>query len=407
MSEQVPIDRPSLAELLVVPEDEPLPTESVEAREALAKKKVGTKIKGWRLARLLGVGPLTAAYEAYLGDNDAGDHGTLKLLIGEVAKNERARSLFLRSAYAANRFRHPRVLEIRLDGTDSHGAPFIVRTWEDAKSLRETVESHALNEQQVLRVAEQVLDALEIAHAHGVVHGAVSPQNILVTARGSMRLCDFSMPPGAATQGIAEGDLLGPLRIGPFTAPEQCATPPLATGETADIYGLGACMYYALTKSPPRGDARTPQELAKGVNRPLRALAPEVGEGLASIIDHALSVDPGLRYESAYAMLGDVRRAMAGRRPKLGDALRPVPSGSYRDLSAADTASSRRMRRLDLPKPVTTGAVRDKRAQEWKGNVMLILAIALLVGIATFVVVREKIEDQKTPPAAEPSDTRP
>jgi serine/threonine protein kinase len=403
MSDKVPRDRPSLADLLAIVPDAPLPPESSEERAVLAQKKVGTKIKGWRLVRLLGVGPITASYEAYLGDGDAGDHGTLKLMIGAVAANERARALFLRSAYAANRFRHPRVLEVRLDGTEPSGAPFILRTWEDTKSLEQSVEAHGLNDQQVLRVAEQVLDALEIAHAHGVVHGAVSPQNILVTARGSMRLCDFSTPPGAAAHGNADGDLLGTLRIGPYSAPEQCASPPLPVGDGADIYSLAACMYYAVTKSAPRGKARTREELAKAVARPIRELAPNVGEGLAAIIDHALSVDAAHRYESAYAMLGDVRRAMAGRSPKLNDARRPVPSGSYRDLSAADTASSRRMLRSELPKPIlTTGAVRTKQAQEWKGNVMLILAIALLVGIATFVVVREKLEDQRNPPSETP-----
>jgi len=162
-------------------------------------------------------------------------------------------------------------------------------------------------------------------------------------------------------------------------------------------------MYYAVTKSAPRGKARTREDLAKTVARPVREVAPEVGAGLAAIIDHALQVDAAHRYESAYAMLGDVRRAMAGRSPKLNDAHRPVPSGSYRDMSSSDTASSRRMLRAELPKAIaTTGAVRAKQAQEWKGNVMLILAIALLVGIATFVVVREKIEDQRNAPSEAP-----
>lgn len=398
MSEPVPIDRPSLENLLAIVPHEPLDSESQEERTALAEKKVGTTIKGWRLVRLLGVGPVTAAYEAYLGDGETGDHATVKLMIGVAAKNERARALFLRSAYAANRFRHPRVLEIRRDGTEPSGAPFIVRTWEDTKSLEQAVEGESLNEQQVLRLAEQVLDALEIAHAHGVVHGAVTPRNILVTPRGSIRLCDFSTPPGSATHGISEGDLIGPLRVGPYSAPEQCAAPPHATGEGVDIYALAACMYYALTKSAPRGKARTQEELTKAVARPIRDLAPEISEGLAAIIDHALSIEAGQRYESAYAMLGDVRRAMAGRSPKLGGSHRPVPSGSYRDLSSA----SSRMSRVDVPKPIlTTGALRTK-AQEWKGNVMLILAIALLVGIATFVVVREKIEEQRNPPSEAP-----
>jgi hypothetical protein len=94
-------------------------------------------------------------------------------------------------------------------------------------------------------------------------------------------------------------------------------------------------------------------------------------------------------------MLGDVRRVMAGRKPKLGDAQGPTPSTM--DVSANLPPSSRRLLAIgraesafSLPPSTNT-----PRPDEWKGNVLLILAIALLVGVATFVMVRERVEEER------------
>ena len=406
----IPPERPSLVSLrLSAPVlVEPIDPEPHEERTQLAKAREGTKAKGWRLHRLLGVGPVTAAYEAFFGDGDKGDHAVLKLLVGSVAKNERARGLFLRSAYAANRFRHQRVVGITLDGVDDEGTPFVVRPWHDAKPLDEVVESDTLTEAKVLRIAEQLLDALELAHSHGIVHGAIAPSNILVNSRGSMRLCDFATPPGAtATAGApsspeGERDLLGSLRLGPFTAPERCETPAATAAEPSDIYALAACMYFAITKKYPRGAATTRDALATATVVPLRDALPSgvtVTDAFVAILDHALQREPARRYDSAYAMLGDVRRTMAGRRPKLEAALRPVPSGSYAQLAIAE-GSSRALPAL-VPDvggvSLNTHVTRQKK--EWRGNVILVLAIALLVGIATFVLVSEKREDAAEPAA--------
>jgi serine/threonine protein kinase len=420
MSDAPTTDRPSLLSLrLSAPVPiEPIEPEPHEERTKLAKSREGTKAKGWRLHRLLGVGPVTAAYEAFFGEDgpaESKDHAVLKLLVGGVAKNERARGLFLRSVYAANRFRHQRVVGITLDGVDEDGTPFVVRPWHDAEPLDAVVAREAFNEAKVLRIAEQVLDALELAHSHGIVHGAITPSNILVNERGSMRLCDFATPPGAtATAGAAsapegERDLLGMLRLGPFTAPERCETPPVAGAEPSDIYALAACMYFALTKKYPRGDATTRDELATAAVIPVRDALPSgvtVTDGFAAIMEHALRREPARRYESAYAMLGDVRRTMAGRRPKLDAALRPVPSGSYAQLPATAEGSSRAVPAL-VPEigAASINTRVERRKKEWRGNVLLILAIALLVGIATFVLVREKREDASDPPpppAAQP-----
>jgi serine/threonine protein kinase len=405
-----PTDRQSLvSQRLSAPiAVEPIDPEPHEERTKLARSREGTKALGWRLHRLLGVGPVSAAYEAFFGEDgppEQRDHAVVKLLVGSVAKNEQARALFLRSAYAANRFRHPRVVGIALDGVDDEGSSFVVRQWHDAKPLDAVVESDTLTEAKVLRIAEQVLDALELAHSHGIIHGAITPSNILVNARGSMRLCDFATPPGvtatatgAPSSDAGDRDLLGTLRIGPFTAPERCETPAVAGAEPADIYALAACMYFALTKKYARGAAATREELATAAVIPVRDALPTgttVTDSFAAIIDHALQREPVRRYDSAYAMLGDVRRAMAGRRPKLHGALRPIPSGSYKQPALPEGSSRHVPALADVS--VDTRVRRDKR--EWRGNVVLILAIALLVGVATFVLVREKRDDATESPA--------
>jgi len=369
---------------------------AADARDARALARVGTKLGGWRLSRLLGVGPVSTAYEAYLGDDDAGEHVVLRLLSG--AHDEPARLLFLRAAYAANRFRHPRIVTVTQDGTSEDGDPFVVRPWHDVKPLSEVLASTDMGERDVMRLAEQVLDALEMAHAHGITHGAVTLSNILLTPRGSVRLCDFAVRPGAVTSGIDPEDCLATLRAGPHTAPERCSSPAAAVTEQSDIWSVAACLYYALTKQWPRGDAKSREELAVQPVKAIREAAPEasqVSEAFATILDYALAFEPAKRYDSAYAMLGDIRRAMAGRAPKLSAAKRPVPSGSYRGLSPSmiTPLSGPHHTTLSGSRPSLTTARRRRRSQ-WRGNMALMAAIMTLVGLATYVMIREKMADQ-------------
>jgi serine/threonine protein kinase len=394
------------------PIEPPPPSISMNERERLALQNVGLTLKGWRLARLLGTGPVSAAYEATRGARDGAAKATVRLMIGTIGAHEHARSQFLRGAYAANRFHHPRVLPVTADGTDSSGAPFVVRPWTDGEPLHEVIAAKgAMPEHQVLKMTEQVLDALEMAHSHGVVHGAIAPANLLVTPRGSIRLCDFATPPGMGPRQTEEEDILATRRIAPWSAPERCSTSPDAPSEASDVYALAACMYFAVSTQMPRGDAESPEDLARTPARPLRDVAPTVSDGFASIVDHALNADPARRYESAYAMLGDVRRVLAGRKPKLGESLRPIPSGSYSGMLMSSN------RRLSLPPSRGDGAMAispsavlrgegARRAAEWKGNVALILAIALLVGVATFVMVREKVEEEREDNRSAPAQTR-
>ncbi len=147
MATEPPQPSPLGLQLTKAPKDEP-PLEQLpqDRRLEIARARVNTQVKAWRLTALLGAGPVTAAYEANRGSKDAHERAVLKVMIGDVARHGRARSLFLRGVYAANRFNHPRVLPVVEDGTDREGVPYIVRPWVDAEPLASMVEKSSLEE---------------------------------------------------------------------------------------------------------------------------------------------------------------------------------------------------------------------------------------------------------------------
>jgi serine/threonine-protein kinase len=373
---------------------EDLGGETVEERAALAEQHVGESLGGWRLLRVLGVGPVTAAYQVVRGEKDAKEQAVLRLMIGRASRDEVARGLFMRASYAANRFKHSRVVLVNADGVDQAGARFVVRPWLDLTSLSATVGRSVLKEPEALRAAEQLLDIVEIAHANGVLHGAIHPGNVMLTPRQSIRLVDFATAPGLSGARTDE-DVLAPLRVDGYSSPERAYSPGLAASEASDIYAIGACLYFATTGQTP-AEHRTAKDGAPAIAATLARLEPTLTEDFCKVIAHSLAFDAAQRYESAYAFLGDVRRVMAGRRPKLEGAAAPVPSTSVQDLSRQAPSS----RRISFGPPARksdhTGLrAKDAPPNEWKGNLFLIVAIALLLGIATFVVFREKTLDQR------------
>jgi serine/threonine-protein kinase len=220
-----------------------------------------------------------------------------------------------------------------------------------------------------------------MAHAHGVVHGAITPTNLIVTPAGSVRLVDFAASPGALARRRGAPDALGRARGFRYTAPECRPDGPLAAGrasEQGDIWAVGECLRFALTGDPlPLHPTHDPCEDLSG----------RVPSALVGVLGLALARDPGSRYDTAYAMLGDVRRLLAGRSPKLQAAAGPVPASLVGIPAEPSSASGRRS--FD-PGPAHTPSTPG----EWRGNLLLMLAIALLVGVATFVLVREKLADR-------------
>ncbi len=344
--------------------------------------RTGTVLCGWTLQRSLGIGPVC---ESWLAAKPGAPDGVVRVLREPFASDPVARAEWLGASWAANRFTHARVPRVIQDGADARGAPVVIRLWASGKSLADLASGSGIDPRIALQIAEQLLDALEMAHAHGVIHGALSPSNLVVMPGETIRLLDF-----ATGRGLTEvaGGLLR-ARVSPYMSPEQravflepdgqlaCAVPT----EQSDLWSVGACLHFAIAGKAPASDAPS-----------LRRTLPGTDPGLGAVVDRALALDPLERYESAYAMLGDIRRVASGRRPKLQSAGLPLPSGDAgRDSGRESTSGvvgleSSPRASPDVASPVQVDA-RGHGRSEWLGNLLVFAAIALIVAAATFALV--------------------
>jgi serine/threonine-protein kinase len=336
---------------------------------------VGGSLSGWAIERALSPGPTCRSWLVTKG----GQRAVVRVLRQRLAVDRRAREQWLRASWAPNRFHHARVIRVIEQGSDERGTPVVVREWAEGQALQEKVDCAPLDPAFALRLAAQLLDALEMAHAHGIVHGALTPSNVVVTSRGSVRLVDFATSPWLLGRDAGSHDLLASARLGPFTAPEQRNARRWAPGEPSDVWSVGACLYFSLVGRPPTAPFEETQ------------LARAAGADVAAVVGYSLSRDPLARYESAYAMLGDVRRLLAGRKPKLDGSVTPLSQNvSQRDdpnaIRTPSSTTSRIFRPIGPPPA-------QHLPGEWRGNVLLMIAISLLVGLASFVLVRERLAD--------------
>ena len=374
----------------------------------------GRTLCGWTLRTPLQArGSVCASWLAERPDR-AHLQAVVRILREPFAGDPEARSEWLRASWAANRFEHARVAKILEEGVDEAGAPFVVRRWIGGEDLEQAATHGRIDLGLALRIAEQLLDALEMAHAHGIAHGAIAPSNVIVTPRGSVRLVDFATIPGLHARRTMTLSSMTAARVATFAAPERRFG---SATEQADIWSVAACLHFSLSGAAP----------IDGALPPLRIARSEIDPNVAAVVDLALAPDPADRYESAYAMLGDVRRVMAGRAPKLGGAHAAVPSQGVPEMTAPPASTGGASTGPTSAAPASAGptSVGDRTAErprepgrgmtdgpigptpanaeanetdasteeQWRGNVLLVVAIAVLVGVASFVMFREKLAD--------------
>jgi serine/threonine protein kinase len=330
---------------------------------------------GWTIERHLGTGPVC---DTWLASKPAAEGAVVRVLREPLAADPIVRAEWIGASWAVNRFAHPRVPRMLQDGADARGLPVVVRRWARGTPLERVVRRGVLATDLALRLAEQILDALELAHAHGVVHGAITPSNVIVTPRGTARLVDFAIAPGSSRGATALAD----ARRTPFAAPEG------RPSELADVWSVGACLHFALTGEPP-GSSR-PDGLVRG-------LTPDGAPGreVAAIVRRALADEPADRYASAYAMRAEIHALLMDR---VGSAPRPVlvPESSHETRALDPEPTTEIDAREELAAAVA--ALRSEslgrpRSDEWRGNLVLLAAIAFAMAFATYVLVREQLAD--------------
>jgi hypothetical protein len=266
-----------------------------------------SQVGKYTIVEKIGAGAMGEVFRAH--DPVLGRDVAIKVVLGKLSEDERARKRFLDEARAAAQLNHPNIITI-YDFGEERGMAYMAMELLEGSDLRELLKQGKLTAlEDKLAMMEQILDGLAFAHAKGVMHRDLKPGNVHVLPNGQIKIMDFGLARRMQDTG-ASGVVMGTPY---YMAPEQ------AQGERAtarsDIFSLGAMFYEMLAGRRPFTGATIPAVLFSVVHRdpePLGKLLPELPTGIVAMVMRALAKDPQARHADASEMLRALRVAWAG-----------------------------------------------------------------------------------------------
>jgi eukaryotic-like serine/threonine-protein kinase len=270
----------------------------------------------WRLEHVVGVGRQGTVYDAT--DVQSGTRALVKTILPTLFYEPGVLDRLLADMDRARALRHANAARVFAAGRLGNGGAYVVSEYLEGRSLKQILaEENPLDIDRVASLAAEAADALGAAHAAGLLHRDVKPDNIIVARDGereTAKLVDFGIARWASGRGGSTVTTTGSLviRMPHYSSPEQCRGEEVDA--RSDIYSLGCVVYQMLTGRVPF-DAPSPMAvLIKHVTEPPEppaAVRPEVPASLDRSVLHALEKAPADRYQSAGEFARDLREAAA------------------------------------------------------------------------------------------------
>ncbi len=338
---------------------------SLEHGEGLTSLAPGRVLNGkWTLGEQLGVG---GAGSVFAAAHRNGTRAAVKVLHPRLAADEEQVARFLREGVIANQLGHPGVVAALDDDVTDDGLVYLVLELLEGTSLAERIEEHApLDVSEALRIVDQVLDVLRVAHAKGIIHRDVKPSNVFLLRDGSVRLLDFGIarapaPGGQATQ-------MGAIFGSPgYMPPEQAKGAQELIDERTDVWSVAALLFTMLTGTRLHVAPTTNESLARAMFEsctPIRSVLPSLDATVAAVVDRGLAFDRDDRFSSAERMQGAVRFAL-------------------RNLSAAPASTASKEAVRSSPGPRISSGPTSDRASPLRAIALATTAVMLVAFVAS------------------------
>ncbi len=362
-------------------------------------------ISHYRITGQLGSGGMGVVYEAQ--DLDLGRKVALKFLPPQLSRDQTALDRFLLEARTASALNHPNICtiyaveKVQLENGDQQS--FIAMELLEGETLDRRLANGAMPLDRLLDWGIQLGDALDAAHAKGIIHRDIKPANVFLTQRGPVKVLDFGLAklarPETEMETIgATQDTPGPLNLtspGSTVGTIAYMSPEQARGEDldarTDLFSLGVVIYQMATGRFPFSGATSAvvfHAILQLDPTPATQLNPSLPPKLEEIIGKALEKDRDLRYQSAADLRSDLKRVKrdteSGRKPGQSGAV-SAPAVPVSVSAAAVTAEVAAVRRASGSSALATAARQNKLSAGLSLGIVVVLVAAAAYGIYAFL----------------------